>query len=296
MKRILITAAIATAASLALAAPPDGPQRPGRGPGGPRMGFFQPPNMGNLESSPVLARMTKRLDLTAEQQEKVKTILDQTREELKKSAEEARAIVDKSHEGIQALLTDAQKAKAQEGRERVRERIGEFAAERGPQIRERVREGLENMGEAMKIRRALGELDLSDEQKTKLREVEKDAAEKVKAIHESVQPKIEELKKDVRAKIDAVLTEAQRAELKKELEKIGDNPPFQGMRGGDRGAGRPGRGFFGPGGPLGLEGGPDGPLPDGGRRGPGRGRGGPGGPGRGPGGPGADQETPESSE
>ena len=75
-----------------------------------------------------LERMTRSLDLTFDQQEKVKKIMDRTRDKMmafrKKNRPEMKSIMGQCRNEIKSILTDEQKEKFKELRQRKNKRFG----------------------------------------------------------------------------------------------------------------------------------------------------------------------------
>jgi Spy/CpxP family protein refolding chaperone len=75
-----------------------------------------------------LERMTRSLDLTLDQQEKVKRIIDSTRDKMmafrKKSRPEMRSIMGQCRNEIESILTDEQKEMFKELRRKGKKRFG----------------------------------------------------------------------------------------------------------------------------------------------------------------------------
>jgi Spy/CpxP family protein refolding chaperone len=161
----------------------------------------------------VLERLSQKLDLTDEQKVKIAAILAATGEELKGEAGNAKDVLQKSREEIAAVLNDEQKKKLGEMKQNVREGVGGFAKAHGPQMKEH----MQSAGEEMRLRTALSSLELSDEQREKLRAVQQEVMEKRREIHEAIRPKIEALQKEAKEKVTSVLTDDQKAQLEKKM-------------------------------------------------------------------------------
>jgi hypothetical protein len=259
MKKLLI-AALMAATTVAVAAPGEGPFAGGkRGPGGRQ--FLAPASMLTTET---VEKLAKKLELNDEQKAKVEAIVESSREQIRDVGEKAKA-------DVMAVLTPDQQDKAKDLAGDMKDRAavagkgrGARAAEGKPQqMQERMRERMQAAGEFREMQMAVSRLDLTDEQKEKLKVVRDEMEQAGKAIRDEMKPKIEALQKEAREKLDGVLTEEQREQLKKELSEIKENRPadmmgrgFPGM-GGGRGAGMHMRGPRGPMGP----GGPNAPVP-----------------------------------
>lgn len=233
---LALTAALALTVAVTVTAGPAGGDH--AGPLG-RRPMAGGPLGGDRPTTVVLEMLSKRLDLTAEQKEKIAPILEATRDELKKTAEGTKAVLAKTKEQIRAVLTDEQKGKLEKLKENVAGAVGGFARANGAEIRERVHDA----GQEIALRTAIGSLDLTDEQRGKLKDLQDEVQQKRDAIQAEVKPKMEELKKEVKSKLEATLTDEQKATLKERMENMKDMGP-------GRGAGR------GPGGPEGHRAGP----------------------------------------
>lgn len=190
----------------------------GGGPGGGG------PMGGDRPTTVVLQMLSKHLDLTDEQKEKIKPILESTREELRKSAEGAKSALQKSKDEIKAVLTDEQKGKLEKMKENIGGAVGGFMRANGPEIRERVQDA----GQEIALRMALGSLDLTDEQRGKLKSLQDDVKQKREAIEAEMKPKMEELKKEVKSKLEATLTDEQKTQLKERIEQMREAGPGRG--------------------------------------------------------------------
>ena len=224
---LLAVAASASIATLAIA----GPGKEGRGFGGPgKHGPF-----GDRPTTAVLEMMSKRLELTQEQQDKIAPILEKTREQLKEQAGDAKDVLKETKEQIGAILNDEQKAKLEKGKDAIAGAFGGYLRAHGPEIREH----MQGAGQEIALRAAIGSLDLTEEQRTKLKEMQESVQEKRKAIMEEVKPRMEAIEKEVKASMEQILTADQLEQLK---EKKADMEKFRKDRPG-RGPGHgPGRG------------------------------------------------------
>jgi len=224
MKRWFVAA---TAVSLITTAGVAEPRRPRDGdqdrdprPGG--HGFFGR-EMGDRPTTAVLEMMTKRLELTKEQQEKIAPILERTRSEIRETAEGTKAILEKTREEVGAVLNEEQKQKIGKAREDVKGAVGGFLKSHGPEIRE----GVKGAGDEIRLRIALRSLDLTDEQKAKLGELQESIEEKREAAMAEMRKQQEQIREEAKKVVDETLTDAQKAELKK---KLADMPGPQGNR------------------------------------------------------------------
>lgn len=179
---------------------------------------------GDRPTTAVLAMLSKQLELTDEQKEKITPILENTRAELRKSAEGAKSALQKSKDEIKAVLSDEQKGKLEKMKENIGGAIGGFMRANGPEIRERVQDA----GQEIALRAALGSLDLTDEQRGKLKELQDDVKQRREAIEAEMKPKMEELKKEVKTKLEATLTDEQKSQLKERIEKMREAGPGRG--------------------------------------------------------------------
>lgn len=213
-------------------AQPPGPRGPMRGPGG----FDRP-------TTAVVEMMAKRLDLTDQQRTRITDILDQTREAVKGPSQELRGIMENTRTSIMNELTDEQKQKVAEGKQDLFQALGGFAMAHRPEMRDRA----EAAGEEIRLRLALGSLELQPEQREKLQEIAKEVREKQAAIREELKPKMESMKTELEQKLKDVLTSEQQTELEQKLKegpRFGEGPRAFGpaakrMRGlgGGKGAG-----------------------------------------------------------
>jgi Spy/CpxP family protein refolding chaperone len=194
MKRILILATALATVTAAVAAPGGGPfGGPGRG-----LGAKMRPQFGAMLTTQAVEMMAKRLDLTDEQKSKVSAIAEKARADIRGIGEKAKDL----REDIE------ERAESMRGRA-FRPEPGEDAPP-----------NMKGMGEMMELHMAVRQLDLSDEQKEKLKASREEMEKAGKAIREEVEPKMESLRKEARAKLDGVLTEEQRKQLDKELERV----------------------------------------------------------------------------
>ncbi|MCX7626072.1 MAG: hypothetical protein N2Z21_07670 [Candidatus Sumerlaeaceae bacterium] len=254
MKRFILTVVCLGAAGSLLAQPPMGPERRrgefgqarwARRPGvadvrtsgplasqaGPRGGWGA--RRGDVPTTRILQRMTEFLQLTPDQQSKVKDILDKAKAELGESVGSLRELGEKTRERLREVLTEEQRAKLDKLRSDARDTAGRMAQDYAPQIRE----GVERFGQEARLRMALRSLSLTEEQRKQIDEIEKQTREKIKAIQDEVRPKIEAAREEAKKKIDDVLTPEQREQLREQLQKIpatapqGGNDPAAGPGG-----------------------------------------------------------------
>jgi Spy/CpxP family protein refolding chaperone len=240
MKRILILATALATVTAAVAAPGGGPfGGPGRG-----LGAKMRPQFGAMLTTQAVEMMAKRLDLTDEQKSKVSAIAEKARADI-------RGIGEKAKDDAMAVLTPEQREKAKDLREDIEERAESMRGRAfRPEPGEDAPPNMKGMGEMMELHMAVRQLDLSDEQKEKLKASREEMEKAGKAIREEVEPKMESLRKEARAKLDGVLTEEQRKQLDKELERVREwrserpeGPGFGRLAGPRRG---PGMKFRGP--------------------------------------------------
>lgn len=221
---VLIGSAILIAATAV--AQPD----PGRGfRGGPGGGFGM--HRADIPTTRIVEILTDKLQLTDEQKPKVAQIIDETKAEMRAQAGAIRSTLEKARDKMAAVLNEDQEQKLQQMKEGLFSGLSGFAAAHGPEIREEVQAA----GEEIRLRMALGSLNLSEDQKTKLKDVEKQLRDKTKAIHDEVAPKMEAARKEAKDKIDTILTPEQREQVQKRMKEM----PRMGH---DRGAGHRFRG------------------------------------------------------
>lgn len=170
----------------------------------------------DLPTTPILNMLDKRLSLSPEQKGKIEQVLAEAREGLKGPMQESRAVLQKTREGVLAVLNDEQKAKLKATKQDFLAALGGFAQVHGPALRE----GVQGATEELRTRMALNSLNLTPEQRQKLQEVQKSMREKHEALMKEMRPKLEQLKKDAQEQMNGVLTEEQRQQLKEKLEKM----------------------------------------------------------------------------
>ncbi len=217
-----------------LAADPD----PAYQPGSPGKGPLARILTGEKAPQAILDQMAKRLELTDAQKTSLLPILEAARKDLQTTHEGARAILDSTKEKVDAILTPEQRAKAEETRERIGERIRERFEDGQPRL-----VGGPGAG-PLPIVRALRGLDLTDEQTSQVRNLVQGQREKRQAIQKETQTKMEVLDKALKEQIEGLLTTEQKAELAERLQNLPPAPPFgrpDGPDGPEQGFG-PGRG------------------------------------------------------
>ncbi len=169
----------------------------------------------DVPTTRIVQRMKEVLALTPEQEKKVHEILEKAKSELGESVGSVRELGEKTREKLREILTEEQRIKLDKLRQNAREVGAEMVQERGPQLRQ----GVERMAEEGRMRLALRSLNLTEEQRQQIEEVQKATRAKIQAIQEEVKPKIEAAREEAKKKIEEILTPEQREQLKKELEK-----------------------------------------------------------------------------
>jgi Spy/CpxP family protein refolding chaperone len=232
MKHIAALLITLTLTSVAIAQP--GQHARGAGGAGFGRGGF-----GDVPTSKVVEMMTQRLDLTPEQKTQVEQIVDRTRGAVKQHSDAIRTEMEKSRDEILAVLTPEQKEKFKEERQQLMQGLGGFLADRGPELKE----AATGAGDEIRLRIAMQSLDLTQEQRTKLKEVSEKFREQRKALDAQSQPKLQELRKQIKSEIDTILTAEQREQLEqriKEMPRPGKDSAGKGALQGRRGPGGPG--------------------------------------------------------
>lgn len=231
-----------TAAAFALSLSVAGTNPAQARPVGPKPGHGR--LMERLEDRPttrVVEMMTERLELTREQQEKIGGVLDAAKAELKQHGKEARSILSTTHEQILEVLTPEQRGKAGKMKEALFAGVGGFAKSHAPHLRE----GLQRAGDEIRIRAALSTLELDDEQRGKLMELQAQIEAKREKIISEVRPQFDALREEANSRIREVLTPDQQAELEQKLDRM-PKGPGRDQRAGSRHARRAEAGHPGP--------------------------------------------------
>lgn len=188
----------------------------GHGHGGGPLSRFR-----DVPTTAIVTRMAKRLELTDDQQTKIAAILDGTRETLRANADDARETLKATREGIEEILNPEQKEKARKNIHAPMGAIGGFVRQHGPEMREKFGEAREGL----KMHGALRGLDLTADQKVALKELHTSASAERKAIMAETKPRLDAIRDKAMAAVDAILTEAQREELKERMDTMPDGPP-----------------------------------------------------------------------
>jgi Spy/CpxP family protein refolding chaperone len=171
---------------------------------------------GDVPTTRILTRLSEYLELSPEQREKARDILEKAKSELGESVGSLRELGEKTRERLRAILTDAQREKLDKLRNDMRDTAERMAQNYGPALRE----GAERLGQEARFRMALRGLDLTPEQREKVEAIEKETAEKIRAIQEEVRPKIQAARQEAVKKIEEVLTPEQREKFQNELKKF----------------------------------------------------------------------------
>lgn len=220
-------------------APRRGPGGPGgaRGPGGPGGGRVDPATLIERLKTNVLS-----LDLTPEQKTQVEAIF--------KTAADDVATARREGEGKEPReRADAVRGALQGLREKV---AGVLSEEQMTALREKMQQAVRTAGNAGgRMREALAQLELSDEQKEKVRALTSEMQPKLEAARaeaqqagEQARGKLRDLMRENRQKLMEILTPEQREKLRELLPEGGRGPG-----GGGRGPGGAGPGgAAGPGG------------------------------------------------
>jgi Spy/CpxP family protein refolding chaperone len=198
---------------------------------------------GDVPTTRIFTRLSEYLELSPEQREKARDILEKANGELGESVGSLRELGEKTREKLRAILTDAQREKLDKLRNDMRDTAERMAQNYGPALRE----GAERLGQEVRFRMALRGLDLTPsatsgvtiglfrmalrgldlthEQREKVEAIEKETAEKIRAIQEEVRPKIQAARQEAVKKIEDVLTPEQREKFQNELKKFpAENP------------------------------------------------------------------------
>lgn len=237
MNRTTATITLLALFSTLTALPPvAGAEPPRRGPrgGGP--------------PGPVMERLAEKLELTDEQREKMKAVLEETRAELRESAGDAASKVREVRERVRGELTEEQRAKLDGVRKEAGERVRGLVQQHGPRLERRVG----YLQGDMAYLRSVRTLDLTDEQHEKLKELRTETAARLESLRADHEKQVDSVRAETKAKIEALLTTEQKNQLEKAIEDApeprGPRPGPRGERGGPRGPWG-GGGAFGPPGP-----------------------------------------------
>ncbi len=176
---------------------------------------------GDVPTTRILERLSQYLELTPEQRAKVQEILAKAKSEFGESVGSLREFGEKTRERLREVLTDEQRAKLDRLREDTKA-VGQRMAENYGQP---VRQAAERMAQEARLRMALRQLNLTDEQRQRVEEIEKKTLEKVRAIQQEMQPKIQAVREEAKKEIEAILTPEQRQELRDRLEKMPAGQP-----------------------------------------------------------------------
>lgn len=200
MKRALLALCTLATCSVLVAQPGPGDPQAGRGPAGPRGGA--------LQTTGIVTMLKNQADITSEQEAKISAILEA------------------SQKDVMNVLTPEQREKLGALRDRgqgMRERAQERDSNRD-EMRERQQERVQVLAEHMRMWRAAQMVDLTDEQKTKVREIQKATQEKGKALQEELKPKMDEIHKKAQDDLRAVLTDEQKTKFDAKLQELKDAP------------------------------------------------------------------------
>ncbi|MGB9692889.1 MAG: hypothetical protein ACPL7D_12065, partial [Candidatus Sumerlaeaceae bacterium] len=141
----------------------------------------------DVPTSRILQRMKDFLALTPDQESKAREILEKAKSEVGESVGSLRELGEKTREKLREILTEEQRIKLDKLRKDAREVGAQMMQERGPQMRE----ALGRAGEEARLRMALRAVNLTEEQRKKVQEIEKETHAKLQAIQNEVRPKIE---------------------------------------------------------------------------------------------------------
>lgn len=184
---------------------------------------------GDRSTSTILEGLARRLDLTEQQKAQIAPILEDTRAEMRRTMEGTHAVLEKAKEEIAAVLNPEQKEKIKDMKENFAGAIGGFLKDRGPELRERA----QNAGDEMRLRFALGSMELTEQQREKLKELQDRTRAEREAVMAEVQPRIEQIRENVKQELNSILTEEQRSELDQKMEQMprhGHKPRRQNAR------------------------------------------------------------------
>ncbi len=230
MKRSLMAVCLMASCSLLVAQPgPGGPNdKPGRG--GAKRGAAAPGMMGGqmtwagargfggeMQTSGLLRMLRANADITTDQATRIS------------------AIVDKAREDAMAVLTPEQRAKVEnmqargaEMREKMQDRQGDMA-ERRDDMQDRMTERRQDMAQYSAVWRAALAVDLTPEQKTKVRELQKATQEKMRAAAQTdLKPEIEKIHKAAQDEVKALLTDDQKTKYDAKYEELKNVPVARG--------------------------------------------------------------------
>ena len=229
MKQSLMAVCVMASCSLLFAQPgPGGPNgKPGRA-GGKRVAA---PGMmagqqgwgaargfgGEMQTSGILRMLRANADITTDQAQRIS------------------AIVDKAREDALAVLTPEQRAKVNQAqargaemRETMAERREEMS-ERRDEMQDRMAERRQEMAKYSAVWRAALALDLTPEQKTQIRELQKATQENMRASAQTdVKPQIDEIHKAAQNQVKALLTDEQKAKYDAKYEELKNIPVARG--------------------------------------------------------------------
>src|SRR5262245_51985726 len=91
-----------------------------------RRGARETVTTGTTERRPLVDALTKKLDLTEEQQSKVAKILEDSQAQTAKLAEQGRKLRESTQDEIAGVLDEKQKSKFNDMKAKFRGRVGEF--------------------------------------------------------------------------------------------------------------------------------------------------------------------------
>jgi Spy/CpxP family protein refolding chaperone len=220
MTRLLTVcaAALALTAATAWAQPGRGPG----GPGGPMGGMFGGQNMGLMLLAN--AQVQKELELVDDQKAKLKELGDKLQADMREA-----------FQGFRDLSQEERQKKMEELRKKGEERVASLQKEVDkillPHQQKRLKQiRFQVLGDrALSDAEVIKELGITDEQKSKMEAIAKESGDAMRKLFEGVrdlsqeerQAKMEELRgkmdqarKDTQEKVQAILTDAQKAKLK----------------------------------------------------------------------------------
>jgi|GEM_PF-5270230 len=230
MKRSLMAVCIMASCSLLFAQPgPGGPNgKPGRA--GAKRGAAAPGMMagqngwagarglgGEMQTSGILRMLRANADITTDQATRIS------------------AIVDKAREDALAVLTPEQREKVEklqargaEMREKMQDNQGDMA-ERREEMQDRMAGRRQEMAQYSAVWRAALAVDLTAEQKTKVRELQKSTQEKMRATAQTdLKPEIEKIHKAAQDEVKALLTDDQKIKYDAKYEELKNVPVARG--------------------------------------------------------------------